>query len=235
MTHPSRFSSQYGWQASSSKPKACNATLPLQVFSDFASPHQENTLFKSSQSMKSALMRPLGVLRAVTLAAALGAASAAFALPTITFLPTDLVDITAGQDLWVFEYAISGPLAEFESINLLFASTNFSPAITVSFSDLSLSTTVTAPISALGVDGQVLATAMVPLASTAVAAMSVQFVWTGIGSPGAQSFEVLDDQFNVLSTGTTTLAAAVPEASTAAMLFAGMMLLAPVAYRRRRR
>lgn len=197
--------------------------------------NQENALLKSSRRPTSILQRPLYVLRMATLTAALTLASTAWAAPGVTFLATDLADTTAGEDLWVFDYAITGPLVEFESVNLLFASRDFSPALAVLTSDISISTTVTAPVASPAADGQVLATAMVPLPGNAFAAMSVQFVWTGAGLPGAQSFEVLDDQFNVLSTGTTMMAAAVPEASTVAMLFAGMILLGPVAYLRRRR
>ena len=197
--------------------------------------NQENALLKSSHRSTSTLQRPMNALRMATLTAALTLASTAWAAPGVTFLAADLIDTTPGEDLWVFDYSITGPLAEFESVNLLFASSDFSPGLTVLTSDISISTTVTAPVASPAADGQVLATAMVPLAGNAFAAMSVQFVWTGAGRPGSQSFEVLDDQYNMLSTGTTTMAAAVPEASTAAMLFAGMVLLAPVAYLRRRR
>lgn len=196
--------------------------------------NQENALLKSSHRSASTLQRSMIPLRTATLSAALALASAAWAAPGVTFLATDLADTTPGEDLWVFDYAISGPLAAFESVNLLYAASDFSASLSVLTSDLSISTTVTAPVASPPADGQVLATAVVPLAGNAYAAMSVQFVWTGAGLPGAQGFEVLDDQYNVLSTGMTTLAAAVPEVSSAAMLFAGMILLGPVAYLRRR-
>lgn len=196
---------------------------------------QENALLNSNRRSTSTLQRPLNVLRMATLTAALTLASTAWAAPGVTFLATDLADTTAGEDLWQFDYSITGPLAEFESVNLLFTPSDFSPALAVLTSDISISTTVTAPVASPAADGQVLATAMAPLPSNAFAAMSVQFVWTGAGRPGAQSFEVLDDHYNVLLTGTTMMAAAVPEASTVTMLFAGMILLGSVAYRRRRR
>jgi hypothetical protein len=53
---------------------------------------------------------------------------------------------------------------------------------------------------------------------------AVEFTWIGLGTPGAQPFEIFDPQtFEVLESGTTT---PIPEASTLTLLAAGTALLA---------
>ena len=47
--------------------------------------------------------------------------SCAWALPTISYQATNIADLDPGEDLWHYDYAITGPLGSFESINLLFS------------------------------------------------------------------------------------------------------------------
>ena len=171
-------------------------------------------------------------LRKMGALALLASSAAAWAAPGVTFLATNLTDTTVGENLWSYAYSITGPLAEFESVNLLFSSANYSADLSVLSSDSSLSPLVTPPMLAPATDGQVMVTAVSPLLANSTAALSVQFVWTGAGQPGAQPFELLDDQFNLVSTGIT---AAVPDVSTAALLFAGMIVLLPLTRMRHQR
>ena len=172
----------------------------------------------------------LGGLRSSFVLLALSAATAAWAGPDVTYVATDLPDVIVGEDLWSYDYMITGPLGSFEAVNLLFSSANYGGDILVITSDATLSPLVTPPILAPAADGLVSVTALDPLPSTGSALLSVQFVWTAIGAPGSQPFDVLDDQFNVTSMGMTT---PVPEVSTASLLFAGLLALSPLLRRRR--
>jgi hypothetical protein len=177
--------------------------------------------FKASQT----------AVRLATTTTVIFVATASWAAPGITFVATNIVDVTPGLDLWQYNYLISGPLAEFESANLLFASTGYSGIYVIS-SDASLSPVVTDPGAALKIDGMVTATATPAIAAGTSAALSVQFVWLGTGAPGAQPYELLNDSFNVTSTGVTV--SAVPEASSALLMLAGLLAAAPLAARRRK-
>lgn len=181
--------------------------------------------------LRSARSRAISFVRAVSVMAVFAASPAVWATPSITFAATDLADVTAGQDLWSYDYLISGAVGEFESVNLLFQSANYSADLTVSAFDPQLSPVVTPPVLVPASDGQVMVTALNALPPSSTVSLSVQFVWTGTGQPGSQAFEYLDDQFNVLATGVT---AAVPEVSSAALLFAGLIMLLPLARVRRR-
>lgn len=147
----------------------------------------------------------------------------------VTYLATDLPDSTAGQDLWSYAYTITGPLSAFESINLFFTPSNYGLDIDVSNSDVRLSSLVTPPMVAPDVDGILSVTAVDPLGADSSAQVDVRFIWLAPGTPNAQSFELLDDQFGVVATGLTS---AIPEVSSAALFFAGLTLLAPIARRR---
>lgn len=175
-----------------------------------------------------------GVARAFrtsVLIAALSAASMVSAAPDVAYLATDLPDVVPGEDLWSYDYTITGALGSFESINLLFSPGNYGAGLSVTYSDASLSALVTPPMSAPAADGLVSLTAIDPMATGALAKVGVQFAWLSGGAPGAQPFEVLDDQFNLVSTGMTS---AVPEVSSAALLLSGLLPLLPLARRRSR-
>lgn len=161
---------------------------------------------------------------------ALSLASFAWAAPGVTYVATDIADTNLGEDLWSYDYLITGPLDSFQSVNLLFASDAYAGISVKSFAP-DLSPTVTDPVPGLGADGQVNVTMLANLPTDSTAGLSVQFVWTGGGVPAAQAFELLDDQFNVMTTGVTS---AVPEVSTAALLLGGLMLLPAVLGHRKR-
>ncbi|CAN7346317.1 PEP-CTERM sorting domain-containing protein [Pseudoduganella sp. LjRoot289] len=54
----------------------------------------------------------------------------------------------------------------------------------------------------------------------------VGFTWLGTGTPGAQSYERVDDLFNVVASGRTALASQVPEPGTGLLFLVGALVLA---------
>ncbi len=163
---------------------------------------------------------------------ALLSATAAFALPTVSFVATDLADTTVGEDLWRYDYLISGPLGVFEAVNLLFSPTDYGALSSVAGAP-QLDLLPIDPDAGLPANGMLTATALTTLAAGATANATVSFVWLAIGTqPGAQAFEHLDDGFNVIGNGLTR---PVPEASTALLLLGGLLLVPWAVSRRRTR
>lgn len=164
------------------------------------------------------------------LLASLCAASMAWAVPSVTYSAIDLADTTVGEDLWRYDYSVSGPLLAFEQINVFFVQTSYASLASLS-NDATIDVLPTQPDTSLPADGYVTVTALNPLTASDKANLSVSFVWKGAGAPGSQAFETLDDQFNVVGGGITQ---AVPEPSSVAMMLAGIGLALPLAARRRR-
>jgi hypothetical protein len=174
--------------------------------------------------------RGLGRCAGRALAAlSLCAATAAWSMPSVSYVATDLADINAGEDLWRYDYAISGPMDAYQSVNLLFAEASYA-SLMLESNDAELSVLLTP--SGLGLDGQATATALSAIAAAPPVALAVSFVWLGGGMPGSQSFEYLDDGFSVIGTGLT---AAVPEPAAWLSLLAGLGLLVASAGLRRER
>jgi len=162
------------------------------------------------------------------LVSALFATPAAFALPVITYTATNLADLVVGEDLWRYDYVIGGPLGTFESVNIFFDAT--------SYGELS-GETAGSPLTALttpsfmGSDGYLTLTADTAMAAGDSAVASVDFVWLlPTRAPGAQSFEHLDENFNVVGNGATSAVAdpdppgTVPEPSSALLVLSGLLL-----------
>lgn len=160
----------------------------------------------------------------LSLAAATGPAAAA----TVVYGAVDLPDAVAGDDLWRYEYTISGAFAAFDTLTIEFASGLHEQV------DLTIppATLLAQPIVAgfPGASTLLMVTAMSDL-SFVIDTAAVTFVWRGTGTPGAQDFSVADDNSDVYQVGVTRLfGAAVPEPATWALLLA---TLAPGALARR--
>ncbi|CAN5846720.1 hypothetical protein BH11PSE8_BH11PSE8_37800 [soil metagenome] len=164
------------------------------------------------------------------LLASLCTASMAWAIPSVTFVATDLADTTLGEDLWQYDYSVSGPMQVFGQINIFFVQPSYA-SLTGLSNDATIDVLPTQPDTSLPADGYVTLTALSPLLAADQAHLGVSFVWKGTGAPGSQAFEVLDDQFNMIGGGITQ---AVPEPSSAALMLAGIGLALPLAARRRR-
>ena len=162
------------------------------------------------------------------------AACAAWAAPTVIFTVTDLADTTAGEDLWRYDYTVSGPVDAFGSLNLL-----FSPALYASLQsqtlDPNLSLLDVQPDALAPADGIVYITPINALLAAETTALSVDVVWLGgMGStPGSQAFEVVDGAGSLVGRGVSRPlnGGTVPEPS--ALLLAATALLALTAKRKR--
>ena len=172
-------------------------------------------------------MRVFATCRCVAVASLLCLSVGASAL-TITYTATDLADLTAGEDLWRYDYAVDGAFAAFEGFRVVFAPGAYSvlqspqPSASADWS-----TFVVEPDTSLPADGEF--NAQAPQAASAIGVpFSVEFAWHGAGAPIAQPFDLFDGNFDVLSSGSTS---AVP-LPTPSVLLLGALL--PLMRRRRR-
>ena len=164
-------------------------------------------------------------LRAALLGALLAMAGAAQAV-TVHYESVDLPDLIVGEDLWRYDYRVTGGFEPFGGFNLL-----YDPARYGALSDAQPSAStdwdvfVIQPDAALPAPGLFTATRL-----TAGAALNdpfaVQFVWLGAGTPGAQPFEVFNASFDVTERGATQAIQAVPEPQTYALFALGLFVLA---------
>lgn len=167
------------------------------------------------------------------LAAGLLVLAAAAAAPahaaTVAYSAVDLPDTVVGEDLWQYEYTITGAFAAFDTLTLDFAYGLYDQL------DLTIPTAVLdaqPPLPGFpGANGLLQFTALASYAAL-VDSAAVSFVWLGTGTPGAQDYTVADEFGNVYQSGITRLEGAqqpVPEPATLALLLATLL---PVALRR---
>lgn len=144
-------------------------------------------------SLQAPLRGALAAARVGAAALTMVAACAVSAAPTVLFVATDLADTMVGQDLWRYDYTISGPVDSFGSVNLLFAPASFANLQSQS-ADPNVSLVDVQPDTGAPADGIVYATMLAGLLAADTAALSVDFVWLGGAgtAPGAQPFEVVD-------------------------------------------
>ncbi len=156
------------------------------------------------------------------------AAGAAHAATSLTFTRTDLPDTVAGQDAWRHSYTFSGALDPFHGITLIFDHTRFAD-LQLGSVDAVFSTYIVPPDAGLAADGLVELTATGALASSYSTQFDLDFVRIGT-LPDQHPYDVFDDGFNVIASGSATLAP-IPEPSVAALMLSGIALVA--AWRRR--
>ena len=140
-------------------------------------------------------MKRLKAVLALALATLLGGSGGAFASTTIEYRATDLADLVVGDDLWRYDYRVSG--------RSFLADIGFDIYFPVVSGYLAgdLGTAVPAngdwdaltlqPDALLPADGAYDALALVDAASLG-GFFSVEFVWRGAGTPGSQPFEIYD-------------------------------------------
>jgi hypothetical protein len=137
---------------------------------------------------------------------------------TIGFAATDVADAVPGEDLWRYDYTVSGVAflqSQFFDIYfdpLLYGHLTPGPAPNADWDVLILvqpDPTVLPPFDRGRFDAFAL-TDNPSLAGT----FSVTFVYLGSGSPGSQPFDVFDANGNVLTSGFTTPIGAIPEPAT---------------------
>lgn len=153
------------------------------------------------------------------------AASEALASVMITYTAYDLPDLASGQDLWHYEYTLSGTLPAFNAVNILFPGDLYSdPAVTDE--SRGVFTFLTPPDPFFPADGLLNVTALTDIAGGSSESVGLDFVWLGAGTPGRQSYEVLSDFFDVIGAGqTSAVGAAVPEPDSTLLLVTALLML----------
>ena len=134
-------------------------------------------------------------LKALALCMALTASSMATAAATsVSYLATDLTDAKQGEDLWRYDYVFTGPLSATTGLlELIFSPAKFKGLVASSLDvdnvlfaqDPDLTTDPGNPL-----DGLVFLTRDKSLLDGDSTAFSVDFIWTGLGAPGSQTFNV---------------------------------------------
>lgn len=168
------------------------------------------------------------------------AASPSATATKIEFVATNLADVTPGQDLWRYDYAVSGrDFLQSEVFDIYFNPTLYmlltaGPPANPDWDVLILqqpNPDVLPPFQRGIFDAFSLVTSP-SLAGT----FSVTFVFLGSGNPGSQMFEIFDADSNPVESGFTSLPGAViiPEPSTVALCLVGLAAAA-IPFRRRSR
>lgn len=141
---------------------------------------------------------------------------------TLQYETVDLPDLVIGQDLWRYDYRVTGSFETFGGLNLL-----YDPAKYLALSDPQPSpsanwdVSVVSPNTALPAPGLFGATRLTD-APALNEALSVQFIWLGSGRPGAQPYEVFNTTFDITGSGFT---AAVPEPETYTLFGLGLLVI----------
>ena len=134
----------------------------------------------------------------------------------IGYTATDLADTTAGEDLWLYQYHVSGfTFGSGEGFTITFDRSLFTklqsppPLVNADWNVLTLQ-----PDLALSSNGLYDALALRAAPSLAND-FRVTAVWLGAGTPAAQPFTIYNASFTTIAQGQT---AAVPEPATALLL-----------------
>lgn len=155
-----------------------------------------------------------GCARGSVLGAALACVALLFTAPatahaaSIEYRAIDLPDATPGEDLWEYRYTLSGvSLLSGQGFDVYFAVANgflFRDLVDPQLGPSSdWDVLAIQPDPGLSFDGLFDAVALVDAPSLSVDFIST-FIWGGTGTPGAQRFEVFDEQLQVIESGTTT-------------------------------
>ncbi len=157
---------------------------------------------------------------------------------TITFTASDLPDSTPGEDLWRYDYTVTGRSflqSEFFDIYFepnLYGTLTAGPAPDPGWDVLILQQPDPANLPPFdrGIFDAFALTDNPPLLD----AFSVSFVFLGAGSPGPQLFEIFDADSELVESGITSVPGeeVIPEPSTAALLLIGLATCAIHTYRR---
>ncbi|MCM8621020.1 MAG: hypothetical protein NFW16_04575 [Candidatus Accumulibacter sp.] len=140
--------------------------------------------------------------RALALAGAVWAGSVGAV--DIRYVASDLVDAVPGVDRWRYDYTLSGPVAQWSTLNLLFSPAAYATLDLVTPPDPSRwSSLIVDPDPVFPADGWVGLTALVAQLAGEASPLGVEFTWLASGTPGSQPFEVLDEFFSPIGSGRT--------------------------------
>ncbi len=145
----------------------------------------------------------------------------------IVYEATDLADTSVGQDLWKYTYTVSDySFIANNGFSIFFDHQLYSnledpaPLVNADWNILVLQ-----PDDLLPDDGKYDALSLTNGASL-VDQFVVSYLWSGNGTPGAQSYEIYDNSFNVVASGITQSTQPVPEPATIIMLTIGLIGIA---------
>ena len=162
----------------------------------------------------------------------LSAPLVAGAVVTVSFTSIDLTDVVVGQDLRANDYVISGGFSDGATLTLDFPATAYAQLdVPVPPAAGAPATLLAAPLvqpnAGSGDSGLLMLTAPTALPTTFQDSLRVSFVSLAGGSPGTQTFDVVDSGFaTVQPTSFTVAAAAVPEPAAGVLFAVGLALLA---------
>jgi hypothetical protein len=146
---------------------------------------------------------------------------------TIEYVVTDLSDVTPGEDLWRYDYTVSGrSFAASEYFDIYFASSLYGtltpgPAPNADWDVMILEQPD--PTKLPPFDRGMFDVFALNAGPSLAGAFSVTFPYLGSGTPGAQPFEIFDASSNLLESGVTVPAGGVvPEPSTVALFALGL-------------
>lgn len=154
---------------------------------------------------------------------------------TLSATALDLPDTVVGEDLWQLNYTLGGSLASFNGVNLIFPFADFSGLDLITSPAPDLSAALSPTDAASSFDGLLTLTAQSDLPTSYTTTFSVNFTKLTAQALSPQSFEVFDDSFNVVDSGTLSINVGlppVPEPSTLALLSLGAVFM--VCMQRRR-
>ena len=160
--------------------------------------------------------------------------SAAHAV-TLSATAIDLPDTVPGEDLWQLNYHLDGPLTAFHGVNLLFPFADFSGLNLVTPPAVDVSPALSPVDASSSIDGVLTLTAQTDLAPAYATAFSISFTKLTAQALNPQSFEVFDDSFNVVGSGTVPITIGslpVPEPSTLALFSLGAIAMLGMQRRR---
>jgi hypothetical protein len=148
---------------------------------------------------------------------------------SVTYVATQI-----SGDEWQYDYTLSGPFAVGDDLAVYFPLATSSALNDLQTGGSDWTTFAFQPDPALPADGEFDMLANVDNPSLAPT-FSIQFIFSGTGSPGTQNFVLYDPDFNIVTSGVTQPAgelSPVPEPATFVLLGSG---LAAMARARRRR
>jgi hypothetical protein len=158
---------------------------------------------------------------------------------TIAYTATDLTDVIPGEDLWRYDYTVSGhsflqtDLFDILFDPLLYDSLTAGPPPNGDWDVLILQQPN--PVNLPPFDTGIFNAAALSDNPSLVGSFSATFNYLGAGTPGAQPFQIFDVAGTPLDSGLTRVpgSTVIPEPSTAALFLTGVIAVT-VATRRRR-
>ncbi len=145
----------------------------------------------------------------------------AAAATSVQFEVHDLSDTIAGEDLWQYRYFVAGTFQQFEELDVVFDAALASSIGSGVAPNDDWAVSVVQPIAGIPADGIFAAQAQIDNPSLSQP-FTVDFVRSGSALPGAQSFEVVDANFELKDFGITS---PVPEPASYVLLAAGLAVL----------